>query len=265
MDAEVDKLHAPLIALGYSQHPEEQRRFRRLCAMVMLANRSPFAEALSAPVLVMVNDLLASIPDATRTKGRQDFMRLQASLCHLGILDEPVTLVSANEKALAPSASWQNDSSVDPTWLAWVCAFYDQTPHLHERTIRQTCYNLLTAGRWLKKVHPGISEPAQWDEALALEYVTYTCQAVCGDQMLPSHSSYAKFQETSQKLSPGTISKRLAAMRVFFSHLQRRPYTVQGKRYPKLQLGWLTSEALKTPDDINAACQPNPRDIQEDI
>ena len=82
--------------------------------------------------------------------------------------------------------------------------------------------------------------------------------------MLPSHQRYAEFQETPQKLSPSGIDHRLAAMRKFFSHLQRRPYTVQGKRHPKLHLTWLPNEVFKTPDNIKAACQPNPRDIQED-
>jgi integrase len=53
-------------------------------------------------------------------------------------------------------------------------------------------------------------------------------------------------------------------MRVFFSHLQRRGYTVDGKYCPKLQLTWLPQEAFKTPEDIRVACQPNPRDIAED-
>lgn len=59
--AEANKLHAPLVALGYSEHGEEKQRFRRICALAMLVNRSPYAEALSAQAILRVNELLPSI------------------------------------------------------------------------------------------------------------------------------------------------------------------------------------------------------------
>jgi hypothetical protein len=48
ISVEANKLHAPLVALGYSEHGEEKKRFRRICVLAMLVNRSPYAEALSA-------------------------------------------------------------------------------------------------------------------------------------------------------------------------------------------------------------------------
>ena len=120
------------------------------------------------------------------------------------------------------------------------------------------------AGRWLKQHHPEVREPADWNEALAAEYVTYTCQALLGDLLLPSNTRSLHFQNVPQQLSPRTIDGRLIFMRSFFSHLQRRTYTVSGKPRPKLQLTWLPHEAFRTPDTILAACQPNPKDIAED-
>lgn len=35
ISAEANKLHAPLAALGYSEHGEEKKRFRRICALAM--------------------------------------------------------------------------------------------------------------------------------------------------------------------------------------------------------------------------------------
>src|SRR6266516_4404703 len=261
---EANKLHAPLVALGYSEHGDEKKRFRRICAMAMLVNRSPYTEALSAQAILMVNELLPHILPRARVDRRQDIVRLQTSLCHLSILDEPVIFVPKGKQAVHPPTLWQNDPTVDPTWLAWVCAFYEQTPHQIEKTLRETCCYLIITGRWLKETHPEISHPAQWSEALAAEYVTYTCQALRGDYMSPSHHRYAQFQETPQKLSPAGMNHRLQAMRVFFSTLQRRGYTVNGSYAPKLALTWLPNEAFKTPDDIRAASQPNPRDIAED-
>src|SRR5260221_612335 len=242
----------------------EKKRFRRVCALAMIVNRSPYAEALSAQAVLMVNELLPHILPRARVDRRQDIVRLQTSLCHLGILDEPVIFVPKGKQAVHPPTLWQNDPTVDPTWLAWVCAFYEQTPHQIEKTLRETCCYLIITGRWLKETHPEIAHPSQWSEALAAEYVTYTCQALRGDYMSPSHHRYAQFQETPQKLSPAGMNHRLQAMRVFFSTLQRRGYTVDGSYAPKLALTWLPNEAFKTPDDIRAASQPNPRDIAED-
>src|SRR6266700_1012756 len=259
------RVKVTLVAVGYARDNKEQSKFRWLCSLCMLANRHPSVEAFSALTISTVNDLLPDISGTGQMKGRQVLMRLQTSLCYLGILDEPVVLGTAQEQATSVPALWQNDPTIDPMWIAWVGAFYDQTPHHNEKTIRYICCQLLLAGRWLKKSHPDISDPTQWDESLAAEYVAYTCNdAVCGDLMLPSSAKYRWFQNIPQQLSPGGINSRLRAMRSFFSHLQRRPYTVDGKHYPRLQVTWLPHETFRTPDDVKAACQPNPKDIQED-
>ncbi len=195
------RVKVTLVAVGYARDNKEQSKFRWLCSLCMLANRHPSVEAFSALTISTVNDLLPDISGTGQMKGRQVLMRLQTSLCYLGILDEPVVL----------------------------------------------------------------GDPTQWDESLAAEYVAYTCNdAVCGDLMLPSSAKYRWFQNIPQQLSPGGINSRLRAMRSFFSHLQRRPYTVDGKHYPRLQVTWLPHETFRTPDDVKAACQPNPKDIQED-
>lgn len=263
VDAEVDKLHTQLITLGYSSNGREKKRLRWLCALVLLANRSPHVEMLSPQVLRAVDELLADVPSIAKVRGRQYLLKLQTALCHLNILDEPVLLDMSKPAVYLPTL-WKNDTSIDPTWLAWISAFFEQTPCQHDKTIRGVCYTLFTAGRWLKKAHPDITEPARWTEEIANEYVSYTCDANRGDQALPSNMRFARYQTAPQKLSPKGINARLAGMRFFFSHLQRRTYVVDGKLYPKLQITWLSDEAFKTPADIKAAIQPNPRDIQED-
>src|SRR5260370_13677084 len=126
----------------------------------------------------------------------------------------------------------KNDESVDPLWLAWIRAFCEQTPRYSEGMLRHTYYHMLTAGRWLKQYHPEVREPADWTEALAAEYVTYTCQAQLGKLLLPANTRSHHFQKTPQQLSPRTIDGRLIFMRSFFSHLQRRIYTVHGEPRP---------------------------------
>jgi len=264
---ETGKVYEPLFELGYSQKPSEKKKLHQSYAMLALVSRSPYVEAFSAQAFVTVNTLLADLPDGmkTRRKKHEGLMLVQTSLCSRGILAEPVILTPKRRKPIPPAVLWQNDPTVDPTWLAWVCAFYEQTPHRTEKTLRNICYQLLVAGRWLKQTHPGICEPMQWDEAVATEYVTCTCQLFYGERMSPSHNRRVNDHGPSQKLSPSSIAHRLGAMRKFFFHLQRRPYVVGGEHYAKFHLTWLPNEAFKTPDDIHAACRPNPKDIQEDI
>jgi hypothetical protein len=264
VNAEVDKLYAPLMAIGYDKERGEYHRFRWVCSFALLANRHPAAEALSASVIVNVYDLLADVASLGRIRGRRTLMRLQRSLCDLGILDEPALVEATDKASVYLPELWEKDTTIDPRWLAWVRAFYDQTPGRHEQNRRAICYSLLIAGRWLKKTHPEIAEPEQWTEVLANEYVLYTSQALRGDQALPSSMRYASFRRTPQQLSPSSISQRLKGLRTFFSHLQRQTYTVEGKSRPKLQLTWLPQEAFKTPEHIRARLQPNPRDIAED-
>lgn len=264
-EAEVSKVRSHLVAAGYAGDQRAGGKLRWVTALCMLVNRNPCVETFSAQLITMVHELLSGIPGAGQIQGRWALLRLQTALCSLGILDEPAILDLSHQKSAYLPAIWQNDATLDPTWLAWVRAFYDQTPYQHEITRRQTCYFLLVVGRWLKKYHPEVREPAQWDEALASEYVTYTCNtAVRGDLSPASYKKRAYYQSAPQKLSPGGIDNRLGALRAFFSQLQRRIYIVNGQPSPKLYLTWLSDEAFKTPDDILAARQPNPRDIQED-
>src|SRR5260370_35871719 len=83
MGVEANKLHGPLVALGYSEHGEEKQRFRRVCELAMLVNRPPYAEALSAPAILIVNELLPHILPRAREDRRQDIVRVQTRLCPL--------------------------------------------------------------------------------------------------------------------------------------------------------------------------------------
>jgi integrase len=263
-EAEVNKVRTQLLAIGYAGDQRKEGRLRWITAFCMLVNRNPLVETFSAQLLATVDELLSDISGAGHTQGRWALLRLQTALCYLGVLDEPILLDLSQQKTADLPSRWQNDPTVDPAWLAWVCAFYEQTPSYDERRRRQMCYSLLMAGRWLKQCHPEVREPADWNEALAAAYVTYTCQAKLGDLLLPANTRSLHFQHIPQQLSPRTIDGRLIFMRSFFSHLQRRTYTVNGKQRPKLQLTWLPHEAFRTPDTVLAVCQPNPKDIAED-
>lgn len=264
--SETDKLFAPLFKLGYSQKPREKKKLHHCYAMLALVCKSPYVETFTAQALITVNHLLAASPNSTKSRKtkREALMLLQTALCYLDILTEPAILTPKRQQPTPPAMLWQNDLTIDPTWAAWVCAFYEQTPHQNKSTLRNSCYVLLATGRWLKQTHPEINSPQQWDEALATEYTSFISWSCSERQMFDPTYQDGDDQETSRQLAPHTVSHHLRAMRLLFFHLQRRPYVVEEKQYEKLQLTWLPTEVFKTPDDIQAACQPNPRDIQED-
>ena len=261
---EVNKLRTQLLAIGYAGDQIKEGRIRWITALCMLVNRNPLIETFSARLLVTVDELLPEIGGNGHIQGRWALLRVQIALCSLGILDEPVLLDRSQQNPSHLPALWKHDPTVDPAWLAWVCAFYEQTPTYDERRRRQACYSLLMVGRWLKQFHPEVREPAEWTESLATEYVAYTCQAKLGELLLPTNTRSDRFQKTPRQLSPRTIDGRLIFIRTFFSHLQRRVYTVNGKTQSRLHLTWLPQEAFRTPATVLAACQPNPKDIAED-
>jgi integrase len=268
VDTQTERLCTPLRNAGYASDSKNETNFRWICALAFLLNRNPFPERLSAAILLDINTLLADLLQErsvrTMKRRRYTLLHLQAVLCELNILDEPVILET---KTTLEDVPWlEGDTTIDPRWKAWVDAYTQQTPHLNRRTLFHQRSQLAAAGRWLKKYHPEVTEPGQWTEAIANEYVTYTCNdAHCGELAFPSHKTYIYFQKVPQKLSPASIEHRLTSLKTFFMRLQKRTYLVQGQSQPKLQLTWLPYEALKVPLDVRIARQPNPRDIQEDI
>src|SRR5260370_26966515 len=96
----------------------------------MLVNRNPSIEAFSAQLLLSVHELLADIPGAAQMTGRWAFLRLQTSLCYLGILDEPVILDTSHEQAASLPSLWQNDPTVDPANARLGLSFLRSDTHL---------------------------------------------------------------------------------------------------------------------------------------
>src|SRR5260370_27091196 len=71
VDAEVEKLCAPLMGIGYEQGRAGHQQFRWLCALALLVNRHPAAEQLSASTLVTVETLLTEVESLGSIRGRR--------------------------------------------------------------------------------------------------------------------------------------------------------------------------------------------------
>src|SRR5258708_15406381 len=114
VEAEVNKVRTPLVEAGYAADQKEGGRLQWVTALCMLINRHPFVETFSAQLIVTVHELLADIGGAGQMTGRWALLRLQTSLCHLGILDEPPILDSSRKKTPSFPPTCQNHPSLDP-------------------------------------------------------------------------------------------------------------------------------------------------------
>ena len=156
---------------------------------------------------------------------------------------------------------------VHPQWVAWLRAFWRQTPiSVHARN--EIVGPVLMACRWLADRHPEITEPKLWTRELAIEYVGYVChEATVYDyaaedrrQLFADHLK----QRQGEPLKATGIRKRIDCVRSFFRCLQKYAYEVNGHLEPRLEIHWNPVDALALPTYVRAQLQPNPRNIEEE-
>lgn len=255
---EVERLVAPSLAIGYGATASTTERLRHVCALALLVNRNPYVDALTGEVLRQVQALQGG------GSSRRALLRLQSTLCQLGVLDAPILPYDAAPPWATIPVN-PDTINISPTWIAWVRAVLEQTPGLSATRLKNMRLYLRVAGRWLFRYHPEVSSPLHWDERLAQEYVLYTCNATCYDLTFPDEASLrGKHALLGKPLTARTIDERLGVMRCFFTHLRQRSYRVDGQPQPRVTPTWLPAEAFRTPETIRAAIGPNPRDVPED-
>lgn len=199
---------------------------------------------MTADCLRTVHERLGDIPSTATRHGRRTLHRLEASLLQLGILDERALAPSRPPASACPPLLRAADPAVDPHWLAWARAFYEQTPRRPGRTLRDICCQVLTAARWLHLHHPEVIEPDQWDEALAAEYVAHTCAAFRGELTCPTGVRYAEYQRARRPLTPRGITSRLSGQLRTVMGTPQYPLAY----YRAACLLWVT--AARRPDEI---------------
>src|SRR5258708_5459921 len=156
---------------------------------------------------------------------------------------------------------------IHPRWVAWVRAFWQQTPFSqHHRT--EITGHVLMACRWLAHHYPQVTEPSQWTREIALAYVAYVCnEATVFDYASPLiRQRWAKKVEKRQgePLKPASMSARLQGLRAFFRGLQKYSYEVDGRLEPHLEINWNPADLLATPEPVMTQIQPNPRNVEEE-
>jgi hypothetical protein len=240
---------------GYVRNTTQELHSQAALVLALLINRNPHIDALTSECLRATKQLLVY-------QGYQHALhQLVRALVYLKIVRE-TALTDLFGRVKESSAWWEyTEPDVDPTWLAWVQAYVTQTTRGVEHHRKDKFYRLLIAGRWLKKYHPEIVEPAQWDEPLAYEYVAWVCHAKRNELVLESPPIPRDASKTQLPLQATTIDVRISVLRRFFLALQRRPYQVSGQKSQRLVRAFDPNEVLVTPENIQRQMAPNPRTL----
>jgi len=240
---------------GYVKGRTQNSHLRATLLLAMLVNRNPHIDAFSVESLRATKQLLVY----TTYEGTMHW--IIRALVHLGIVKE-TALTDLLGGDVVPSLWWEyTKPDVDPTWLVWVQAYSTQTNRGDEGYRKGEFYLLLITGRWLKKYHPEIVSPDQWNETLGYEYVTWVCHAKRDELLSESASIFRKASKDQLPLQARSIDGRIGAVRRFFQALRRRSYQVSGQISQRLVIAFDPGEVLVTPENIKRRMVPNPRTL----
>ena len=234
VQAAIDRVKGPWLATGYSEQGRNQEDLIHVLILALLVNHHPSLEALTASVLKQACAL------NLRKDIEHRFGQLHRVLIDLAIISDdglkktetrPATMLFQDEFVLG----------IHPRWVAWVRAFWQQTPlSQHHRT--EITGHVLMACRWLAQHYPQVTEPSQWTREIALAYVAYVCnEATVFDYASPLiRQRLAKQLEKRQgePLKPASMSARLQGLRAFFRGLQKYSYEIDGRVEPHLEINW---------------------------
>lgn len=260
VQAAIDRAKEPWLATGYSEQGRNLEDLIYVLILTLLVNRHPSLDALTISAFKEAHTL------NRRKEAGPRFEQLRHILIDLGIISD-----EGREKmeTRPPTMLFQDEfvQDIHPRWVAWVRAFWQQTP-LSQRNRTEITGHVLLACRWLAQHYPQVTEPSHWTREIAFAYVAYTCnEAAVFDYASPLiKQRLAKKVEKRQgePLKPATMSARLKGLRIFFRGLQKHSYEVDGLLEPRLAVSWNPADVFATPDYVMMQIQPNPRNIEEE-
>ena len=242
---------------GYVRSKGQEEHLMSAVMFALLANQNPYLEALTIESLHAARLLACS-----REQTVEALDRVTRALEYLKIVR--LDTFSHRSGNTIPSSPWAYTcTDVDPRWLAWVQVYITQAHGLSDDYRKTTFHYLLIAGRWLKKYHPTVIDPDQWDEPLAHEYVTWVCTAKRGELVSRDVWLHAHPCGTPIPLHAPSIDGRLGALRRFFKALQKKPYQIGEHLAQRLMFEWDPEETLRTPETIKRQLMPNPRNLEQ--
>ena len=173
----------------------------------LLYKRSPHLDALT------VEDLQAVVARRPPRTGSYCVVALSRVLASMGTVPEAMEIKRpVQDKKLSLALTF----GVSSEWCRLCRLWFDRATY-SLRNRNKSYYFLLNVGRWLGKVHPEITSPADWTRELTAEAVSVVCQWHGGDwcSIDPVH-----VKSRGQILAPSTRAGRISILRVFFRDLQ---------------------------------------------
>ncbi len=137
----------------------------------LLYNRSPHLDHLN------IEDLQTVVARRPPRTGSYCVVALSRVLASMGTVPEAMEIKRpVQDKKLSPALTF----GVPAEWCRLCRLWFDRATY-SLRNRNKSYYFLLNVGRWLGKVHPEITSPADWTRALAAEAVSVVCQWHGGD------------------------------------------------------------------------------------
>lgn len=239
IDQAVLRLRATLQGWGYQQ--KDQVHFVACVSYLLMRNRSPLLEDLTA-------ELLETVAQTCTVKGVQVYLfQVSRALFSLGMIARPLPEMRRER----PAASG-TDGSIAAEWLSWCQRWRKQSTY---RSKDSTYYPLLKVGRWLKVHHPEVTSPADFTYELAAEFVAAVNDMKVGEWSDTSQHNRLVAERIGQPLRPNAKSHLLQCMRVFLRDCQ--------------EWGWIPvrinpHRALRTPRSIWNLIGPDPRVVDKE-
>lgn len=237
----VKKICSEAVIWGYHLRRAEEDLPDLLCT-ALLVNRNPHIQSLTVECLNQLRNSVMS------ERLKKYLVLLSRILVSFGVIDTPLEL-KAGKGPWKPGAL----EGISPEWSNW-CQRWINTSTLAPNTRRSLYGSLLRTGRWLAKVHPEITSPAQWTVELSYEFVAVVDQMKVG---LWAHTT-ERFTPgiIGKPLSPRTKNTILGAVRIFFQDCQEWNW---------IPRAFDPHRVLSTPRSIRALIGPNPRAIADDV
>lgn len=231
-----------LRAWGYSEQ-RAQSEFPNVLALLLLANRSPRIEDLTAAVLESVRDAPIS------THYKDDLLAVSRILAQLGCIEYALDRVIHTKYQELYGDKLEG---VPEVWAQWATRWRD-TSTLALRSRKALYRILIKMGRWIAGTSASMASPTAWTRETALACVAAIDRMTVGQwvQLTATHA-----QKVGHPLSAATKEKHLTALRTFFRDGQ--------------EWGWFPHrfdpyQCFATPRSIRALIGPDPRIIADDV
>jgi integrase len=221
---------------GY-QSPDDYR-LSRVVSTLLLVNRSPYLEDLTAELL----ERRRALPHIGAHEVSCLFT-VHKALAALGICTAPPNPCGKNAPSLDGTA---------PEWEAWVQRWYE-TSTLSPKVRTNMLSALSMIGKWLAGAHPQITEPAQWTRQICADWVAAVDRMRVGEY---NRRSVHHVNRAGAPIGPATKIGYLTATRTFFRDCQEWEWIP--RRFDP-------SRALAAPRSVTALVGPNPRVIADDV